>query len=127
MSKQIVSTDAAPAAIGPYSQAVKVGNLLFLSGQIPLDSQSGQVVGQTAAEQVNQVMKNIEAVLKEAGASLDDVVKTTIFMVDLAEFQAVNAVYGASFPENAPARSTVQVSALPKGVRVEIEAVAVVK
>lgn len=127
MSKQIISTDAAPAAIGPYSQAVKVGNLLFLSGQIPLDSQSGQVVGQTAAEQVNQVMKNIEAVLKEAGASLDDVVKTTIFMVDLAEFQAVNAVYGASFPENAPARSTVQVSALPKGVRVEIEAVAVVK
>lgn len=126
MPKQVITTTDAPAAIGPYSQAVRAGNLVFVSGQIPLHPQTGEVVGETAAEQARQVLHNLQAVLQAAGATLQDVVKTTIFLTDLGQFAAVNAVYAEFFPENPPARSTVQVAALPRGVQVEIEAVAVV-
>ncbi len=123
--KNIVSTDQAPAAIGPYSQAVEVNGTIYTSGQIPLDPITGEMVGTTATEQANQVLANLQAVLKAAGAGLDHVVKTTIFMTNLAEFANVNAVYAEYFPSNPPARSTVQVAALPKGALVEIEAVAI--
>lgn len=127
MSRQVVTTADAPAAIGPYSQAIRVGNMVFTSGQIPLHPQTGEIVGTTAAEQARQVLQNLQAVLQAAGASLQHVVKTTIFLTDLGQFAAVNAVYAEFFPENPPARSTVQVAALPRGVQVEIEAVAVVE
>jgi len=127
MTKQVITTADAPAAIGPYSQAIRVGNLVFTSGQIPLHPQTGDIVGETAAEQVRQVLQNLQAVLQAAGASLQNVVKTTIFLTDLSQFAAVNAVYAEFFPENPPARSTVQVAALPRGVQVEIEAIAVVE
>jgi len=126
MPKQVITTANAPAAIGPYSQAIRVGNMVFTSGQIPLHPQTGEIVGETAAEQARQVLHNLRAVLQAAGASLQDVVKTTIFLTDLAQFAAVNAVYAEFFPNDPPARSTVQVTALPRGVQVEIEAVAVV-
>jgi 2-iminobutanoate/2-iminopropanoate deaminase len=126
MPKQVITTANAPAAIGPYSQAIRVGNMVFTSGQIPLHPQTGEIVGETAAEQARQVLHNLRAVLQAAGASLQDVVKTTIFLTDLAQFAAVNAVYAEFFPNDPPARSTVQVAALPRGVQVEIEAVAVV-
>ncbi|MCS7309370.1 MAG: RidA family protein [Armatimonadota bacterium] len=127
MPKQVIVTTEAPAAIGPYSQAIRVGNLVFVSGQIPLHPQTGEIVGDTAAEQARQVLQNLQAVLQAAGASLQDVVKTTIFLTDLGQFAAVNAVYAEFFPSEPPARSTVQVAALPRGVQVEIEAVAVVE
>lgn len=125
MDKQVVSTTDAPAAIGPYSQAIRAGNMLFVSGQIPLNPQTGEMVGATAAEQARQVLSNLRAVLQAAGASLDNVVKTTIFLTDLGQFAEVNAVYAEFFPQNPPARSTVQVSALPRGAQVEIEAIAI--
>lgn len=124
MAKEIIVSDSAPAAIGPYSQAVKVGNMLFLSGQIPLDPGTGQIVGESAAEQARQVLLNIGSVLSAVGAGYDDVVKTTVFMVDLLEFQSVNEVYAEFFSDLPPARSTVQVAALPRGARVEIEVTA---
>jgi 2-iminobutanoate/2-iminopropanoate deaminase len=127
MTKQVITTADAPAAIGPYSQAIRVGNLVFTSGQIPLHPQTGDIVGETAAEQARQVLQNLQAVLQAAGASLQQVVKTTIFLTDLSQFAAVNAVYAEFFPENPPARSTVQVAALPRGVQVEIEAIAIVE
>ena len=127
MTKQVISTADAPAAIGPYSQAIRMGNLVFASGQIPLHPQTGEIVGETAAEQARQVLQNLQAVLQAAGASLQQVVKTTIFLTDLSQFAAVNAVYAEFFPENLPARSTVQVAALPRGVQVEIEAIAIVQ
>jgi 2-iminobutanoate/2-iminopropanoate deaminase len=127
MTKQVITTADAPAAIGPYSQAIRVGNLVFTSGQIPLHPQTGDIVGETAAEQARQVLQNLQAVLQAAGASLQQVVKTTIFLTDLSQFAAVNAVYAEFFPENLPARSTVQVAALPRGVQVEIEAIAIVQ
>ena len=127
MAKQVINTSGAPAAIGPYSQGIRIGNYLFLSGQIPLDPATGNIVGETAAEQAKQVLKNIEAILNEASATPADVVKTTIFLTDLSEFAAVNEVYGGFFKSDPPARSTVQVGALPKGARVEIEAIAVVE
>ena len=127
MTKQVITTAEAPAAIGPYSQAIRVGNLVFTSGQIPLHPQTGDIVGETAAEQARQVLHNLQAVLQAAGASLQNVVKTTIFLTDLSQFAAVNAVYAEFFPENPPARSTVQVAALPRGVQVEIEAIAIVE
>lgn len=127
MPKQVITTADAPAAIGPYSQAIRVGNMVFTSGQIPLHPQTGEIVGATAAEQARQVLQNLQAVLQAAGASLQNVVKTTIFLTDLGQFAAVNAVYAEFFPDNPPARSTVQVAALPRGVQVEIEAVAVVE
>jgi 2-iminobutanoate/2-iminopropanoate deaminase len=122
-----IRTPDAPAPIGPYSQAISFGDFVFLSGQIPLSPTTGEVVGATAAEQVVQVLANLIAVLEAAGSSPSRVVKTTIFLTDLADFAAVNEAYGKVFGTEgpAPARSTVQVAALPKGVRVEIEAVAV--
>jgi 2-iminobutanoate/2-iminopropanoate deaminase len=121
-----VVSEHAPAPIGPYSQAIRSGNFLFLSGQIPLSPVTGEIVGTTAAEQAEQVLTNLRAVLQAGGATPKDVVKTTIFLVDLADFAAVNEAYGRTFgSEHAPpARSTVQVAALPRGVRVEIEAIA---
>ncbi len=126
MSKEVISTSNAPAAIGPYSQAIRAGNLLFVSGQIPLNPQTGEMTGETAAEQARQVLQNLQAVLEAGGTSLQHVVKTTIFLTDLTQFSAVNAVYAEFFPENPPARSTVQVAALPRGAQVEIEAIAII-
>ena len=125
MQKEAVSSPQAPAAIGPYAQAVRSGDLLFLSGQIPLDPATGQLIGGGIEAQTERVLKNLEAVLEAAGASLKDVVKTTVYLTDLGEFQAFNAAYARFFGEPpAPARATVQVAALPRGARVEIEAVA---
>lgn len=126
MSRSIVATPDAPAAIGPYSQAVRAGQLVFLSGQIPLDPQSGEMVGgDDVARQTEQVMKNLGAVLAAAGSSFSQVVKSTIFLTDLGDFATVNEIYGRHFAEAAPpARATVQVSALPRGAKVEIEMVA---
>ncbi len=122
--KQIINTENAPAPIGPYNQAVKSGSLLFTSGQIPIDPKIGKVVEGGICEQAHQVLKNLQAVIEAAGAKLDDVIKTTVFLADMAEFPKLNRIYGEYFgEENAPARSTVQVAALPLGVRVEIEAV----
>lgn len=125
MTRSAISTDQAPKAIGPYSQAIRKGNFLFLSGQIPLDPATMTIAGSTAAEQAEQVMTNIAAVLGAAGATFGDVVKTTIFLVDLEDFAAVNTVYGKRFEGmDPPARSTVQVSRLPRDARVEVEVVA---
>lgn len=125
--REIIKTDKAPQAIGPYSQAIKVscGKMIYCSGQIPLDPNTGQVVGQTGADQCRQVMENIRGLLAAAGSEFGQVVKTTIFLTDLAEFAAVNEVYGSYFSSNPPARSTVQVCRLPKDVRIEIEVIAV--
>jgi 2-iminobutanoate/2-iminopropanoate deaminase len=126
MPHQRIHTDRAPAAIGPYSQAIRAGGFVYTSGQIALDPSSGEMVqGGTEAE-TKQVLANLRAVLEAAGAGLADVTKTTIFLVDLADFARVNALYAEAFGESVPARSTVQVAALPRGARVEIEAVAFV-
>lgn len=122
MSEKI-STTKAPAAIGPYSQAVKVGSLLYTSGQIALDPASGALVGSTAAEQTEQVMKNLSAVLEAAGVSFDQVVKTTCFLADISDFAAFNEVYG-KYITSRPARSCVAVKDLPKGALVEVEVIA---
>ena len=122
--KTIVRTDRAPAAIGPYSQGVRVGNLFFFSGVIPLDPDTGALVGADAAEQTAQVLQNIRALLASQGLSPQNVVKTTVFLTDIAAFGAVNAVYATLFETEPPARSCVEVSALPKGALVEIECVA---
>jgi 2-iminobutanoate/2-iminopropanoate deaminase len=119
-----IATEAAPAAIGPYSQAVRMGKWIYCSGQIPLDPASGEVVGTTAAEQAQRVLANLAAVLDAAGAGFDRVVKTTIFLKDLGDFAAVNEVYAGAFGDHRPARATVEVSRLPKDVLVEIEAIA---
>ncbi len=124
MSKQSVHSPAAPAAIGPYSPAIRVGELVFCSGQVPLDPATGELVPGDIAAQTNQSLRNMKAVLEAAGATMDQVVKTTIFLVDMADFAKVNEVYGKYFATTPPARSTVQVSALPKGARVEVEAIA---
>lgn len=124
MKLNAISTDKAPAAIGPYSQAVACGNLLFCSGQIPLDPATGEVVAGDISRQAEQVMSNIAAVLSAAGIGFDDVVKTTIYLVDMADFAAVNEVYGSRFPNHKPARSTVAVKSLPRGVQLEIEVIA---
>jgi 2-iminobutanoate/2-iminopropanoate deaminase len=123
--KEIVITDQAPAAIGPYSQAVAARGLLFLSGQIPLDPATGQLVGQDAATQARRCLDNLGAVLAARGLDFGAVVKTTIFLADMADFDAVNRVYGERFAAAHPARATVQVAALPRSARVEIEAIAV--
>ncbi len=125
MSKRIISTDKAPAAIGPYSQAVAASGFLFCSGQLPMDPATGELVPGGAAEQAEQALKNLKAVLEGAGASLGDVIKTTCFLADMADFAAFNAVYATYFTADFPARSTFQVAALPKAAKVEIEAVAV--
>ncbi len=123
MEMKKVSTENAPAAIGPYSQAIVCGSMVFTSGQIPLNPVSGQVVGATIEEQTEQVMKNLGAVLTAAGSSFEKAVKTTCFLADIADFAAFNGVYGKYFTEK-PARSCVAVKDLPKGVKVEVEVVA---
>lgn len=124
--KEIISTENAPGAIGPYSQAIKAGNMIFCSGQIPLDPATGEFVSEDVTEQTVQVFKNLIAVLEAAGASLDDVVKTTVFLADMGEFAAMNEVYSRYFTANKPARATVQAARLPRDARVEIECIAVV-
>jgi 2-iminobutanoate/2-iminopropanoate deaminase len=121
---EILHTEKAPAAIGPYSQAVKCGNLLFCSGQIPLDPATGEMETGDIVMQAERVMKNIEAMLAAAGAGFDDVIKTTIYLVDMADFAAVNVVYGDRFSAHKPARSTVAVKSLPRGALLEIEVIA---
>ena len=123
--KKIISTKDAPGAVGPYSQAIRAGSMVFCAGQIPLDPKSGQIESQDVGEQAKRVLENIGAVLKAAQLDYSHVVKTTVFLTDLADFQTVNAIYAGFFRENPPARSTVQVSALPKGAKVEIEVIAV--
>lgn len=123
--RQAISTSNAPAAIGPYSQAIQSGPWLFVSGQIPLDPASGALVDGDIATETHQVMRNIQAVLSEAGLSFDDVVKTTVYLKDLSDFEAVNAVYATYVSSPTPARSTVQVARLPRDVRVEIDVIAV--
>jgi len=123
--KTVVSTTSAPEAIGPYSQAIKANGFLFLSGQIPLNRESGRIEAVDVVGQTRQVMENIEAVLGSQGLLFSDVVKTTIFLTNLDDFTRVNDIYGAYFKEDPPARSTVQVGGLPKGAKVEIEVVAV--
>ena len=126
MDKKIVKAKGAPAPVGPYNQAVVIGNLVYTAGQIPLDPVSGQMVGANAGEQAQQVLKNLKAVLEAAGSSLPKVVKTTVFLKDLNDFNAMNEVYAKFFDAaTAPARSTIQVARLPKDSLVEIEAVAV--
>ena len=123
--KTIISTSAAPAAIGPYSQAVRAGNLLFVSGQIPLDPATGQLIPQdTIQDQTARVLENLKAILAQAGATLDNVVKTTVFLKDMEDFVEMNRVYQTFFSADCPARSAVQAARLPKDVRVEIEAIA---
>jgi 2-iminobutanoate/2-iminopropanoate deaminase len=123
--KRVISSSDAPAAIGPYSQAVEAGGIVFLSGQIPLDPVSGVLVEGDIAAQTDRVMRNLQGVLRAAGLDFSNVVRTTIFLVDLGDFAQVNEVYGRRFPTDPPARATVQVSALPRGARVEIDAIAV--
>lgn len=125
--KEIISTASAPAAIGPYSQAVRWNGLIYCSGQIPLDPATGQLVEGGIEEQTARVLDNLKAVLEEAGATLETVLKTTIFVKDLGDFGKVNEVYGRYFPVNPPARATVEAARLPRDVRVEIEAVAFVR
>jgi 2-iminobutanoate/2-iminopropanoate deaminase len=122
--KKIISTSEAPGAIGPYSQAVRNGSFLFCSGQIPLDPKSGEIVPGDIAAQARRVLDNIAAILRAEGLSFDHVVKTTIFLTNLGDCQIVNEIYGSCFKQDPPARSTVQVAALPKGVNVEIEVIA---
>lgn len=126
MTRTTISTTSAPEAIGPYSQAISTGSLVFCSGQIPLDPSSGELFSGTVAEETDRCMRNLEAVLAEAGSGLDRILKTTIYVTDMGDFAEVNEAYGAFFPSDPPARATVGVSALPKGARVEIECVAAV-
>lgn len=127
MNVRIVHTENAPAAIGPYSQAVVAGNFLFTAGQIPIDPATGQIVQGDVTAQTERVLRNLAAVLENAGASWSDVVKTTVYLQDMADFPRVNEVYGRVMGDARPARSTVQVAGLPRGVLVEIDAVAVVR
>ena len=124
MSKSAVSSAGAPKAIGPYSHAIRAGNLLFISGQVPIDPATGNLVDGDITAQTRRVMDNLAAVLEAAGLSFQHVVRTTIFLADMSDFAAVNAVYGSFFSEPYPARATVQVSRLPKDARVEIDAIA---
>src|SRR2546423_6542631 len=123
--KEIIATDRAPQAIGPYSQAVRVGNLIFASGQIPIDPATKEFVAGGIAEQTEQVLKNLTAVFKAADVSVDQIVKTTVFLADMNDFTAMNEVYARYFAENPPARATVQAARLPRDAKVEIEAIAV--
>jgi 2-iminobutanoate/2-iminopropanoate deaminase len=123
MNKQTVSTQNAPAAIGPYSQGVKVGNLIFTSGQLPMNPQSGELVANIEGA-TKQSLDNVKAILESAGSSMDKIVKTVVFLKDMNDFVAMNAVYATYFPSNPPARSAVQVARLPKDAVVEIEAIA---
>jgi 2-iminobutanoate/2-iminopropanoate deaminase len=126
MKREIVSTSNAPKAVGPYSQAVKYGDFLFCSGQIPLDPDTGKLIEGGIREQTERVLKNLEAVLAAGGSGLETVVKATVYLVDLGDFQVMNEVYSSFFPKEPPARVTIQISKLPAGARVEIEAIGIV-
>ena len=125
--KEIIATDRAPRAIGPYSQAVRAGNLVFASGQIPIDPATGEFVAGGIAEQTEQVMRNLSAVLEAADSGLNQIVKTIVFLADMNDFAAMNEVYGRFFSETPPARATVQAARLPRDAKVEIEAIAVLE
>jgi 2-iminobutanoate/2-iminopropanoate deaminase len=125
--KKIIATDHAPRAIGPYSQAVRAGNLVFASGQIPIDPATGQFVAGGIVEQTEQVLRNLTAVFAAADVKMNQITKTTVFLVDMDDFNSMNEVYGRYFPEDPPARATVQAARLPRDARVEIEAIAVVE
>ncbi|WMN07715.1 RidA family protein [Marivirga arenosa] len=125
MSKQIIQTKEAPAPIGPYNQAVLAGNTLYVSGQIALDAQSGELINENITEETHQVMKNLEAILSEAGLGFSDVVKCSIFVKDMGNFATINEAYGMYFKQDPPARETVEVARLPKDVNVEISCIAV--
>lgn len=124
MDKTVISTDAAPAAIGPYSQAIAMGGLVFCSGQVPFDPTTMELVSGSIAEETKQCVRNLEAVLTEAGSALEHIVRTTIYVTNMGDFAEVNEAYGSFFPTDPPARATVGVSALPKGARVEIDCIA---
>ena len=124
--RQAVATDSAPKAIGPYSQAIRAGSLIFVSGQVPIDPANGQIVEGDIAAQTHRVFRNISEILKAGGASLDHVVRTTVFLADMNDFAAMNEVYAGYFTSPAPARATVQVSRLPKDARIEIDVIAVI-
>jgi 2-iminobutanoate/2-iminopropanoate deaminase len=124
LMKEIIATESAPGAIGPYSQAIKACGMIFCSGQIPIDPATGEFVSSDVAEQTEQVLKNLDAVLKAGGSGLDSVVKTTVFLADMGDFAAMNEVYGKYFTDNKPARATVQAARLPRDARVEIECIA---
>jgi len=126
MTKEIISTENAPQAIGPYSQAVKAGNLMFISGQIPLNPKTGDLVAESIEDQARQVLENVKSICEAAGQSLDDIVKISIFLTDLSNFAVVNDVMKEYFSEPYPARATVEVSGLPLGVNVEIEAIVLI-
>ena len=126
MTKEIISTENAPQAIGPYSQAVKAGNLMFISGQIPLDPKTGDLVSESIEDQAKQVLDNVKSICEASGNSLDDIVKISIFLTDLSNFSVVNDVMKEYFSEPYPARATVEVSGLPLGVNVEIEAIVLI-
>jgi len=124
IERTIIATEEAPGAVGPYSQGIAADGFVFTAGQVPINPASGKVEAETIEDQTRQVLTNVDAVLRAAGSGLDRVVKMTVFMTDLADFQAMNGVYAEFFPSNPPARSAVQVVALPLGVQVEMEAVA---
>lgn len=125
MTREVVSTADAPAAVGPYSQAIHIGNLIFTAGQIPMEPETGRVLAESGIqEQTEQVLRNLQAVLEAGGSSLEQIVKTTVFLQNMDDFGAMNEVYARFFPANPPARSAVEVARLPLGVRIEIEAIA---
>ncbi|HEV8159218.1 MAG: RidA family protein [Acidobacteria bacterium] len=124
--KETISTEKAPGAIGPYSQAVKAGNMIFCSGQIPIDPTTGEFVSNNVAEQTHQVLTNLSAVLEAAGTSLNNVVKTTVFLADMNDFTEMNEIYAEFFNDNKPARATVQAARLPRDARVEIDCIAII-
>ena len=126
MKKSVIETDKAPKAIGPYSQAIQAGNLLFLSGQIPLDPETGELVKGDIGQQTNRVLENITGILESQKLGMEDVVKVTIFLKDIGNFNKVNEVYSTYFPSSPPARSTVEVARLPRDVEIEIEAIALI-
>jgi 2-iminobutanoate/2-iminopropanoate deaminase len=127
MTRDIIATDNAPGAVGPYSQAIRTDRLIFTAGQIPLDPATGKLVGGPIEDQTRRVLENVKAVLEAAGSGLDQVVKSTVFLTDFSDFQRMNAVYAEFFPDKPPARSAVQVAALPLGASVEIETIALKK